>query len=173
MKPESWPVAEEAHWKTWKFKEIITEAMEHENLRIRKELANFEEKYSHQERLHKAVISELETERAHKADLHKALENAYSFIKIRDKEIGNLEKSFRALVRQRDRLKNHLKLRDSSAPSLKDTQSSTLLKSYSDSCAVISVSGPSMSVVKAAIAFEGEESKELVPSRSIGHVFIN
>jgi chromosome segregation ATPase len=128
MKPESWPVAEDAHWKTWKFKEIITEAMEHENLRIRKELASFEEKYSHQERLHKAVLSELESERTHKADQQKALESAYDFIKIRDKEIGNLEKALRSLIRQRDRFKNRLRqFRGPAAPILRDDESGRVI----------------------------------------------
>jgi len=124
MKPESWPVAEDAHWKTWKFKEIITEAMEHENLRIRKDLASFEEKYTHQERLHTAVLSELELERAHKADLQKALENTYDSIKTRDQEIGNLEKALRHVIRQKDRLKNCLRqLREPAAPVLRDDES--------------------------------------------------
>jgi chromosome segregation ATPase len=128
MKPESWPVAEDAHWKSWKFKEIITEAMEHENLRIRKELASFEEKYSHQERLHKAVLSELESERTHKADQQKALENAYDFIKIRDKEIGNLEKALRSLIRQRDRFKNRLRqFRGPAVPILRDDESGRVI----------------------------------------------
>jgi len=133
MKPESWPVAQDAHWKTWKFKEIITDAMEQDNLRIRKELANFEEKYSHQQRLHEAVLSELETERGHKIDLQKALENAYNFIKVRDKEITALEKALRALVRQRDRLKNCLwQFQGSAAPSIRDNQSSDFSCNFSN-----------------------------------------
>lgn len=128
MKPDAWPVAEDAHWKTWKFKEIITEAMEHDNLRIRKELASFEEKCSHQERLHDAVLSELELERTHKVDLQKALESAYESSKIRDKEIGNLEKALRALMRQRDRLKNRLRqFRGPATPILRDDESGKVI----------------------------------------------
>jgi chromosome segregation ATPase len=123
MKPESWPVAEDTHWKSWKFKEIITGAMEQDNLRIRKEIASFEEKYTHLERLHNAVKSELETDRSHKADLQKALDNSYSFIKIREKEVDNLKKALRAVVRQKDRLKNILKRYRGSGGSVMDNQS--------------------------------------------------
>ncbi len=124
MKPESWPVAEDTHWKAWKFKEIITEAMEQDNLRIRKEIASFEEKYTHLERLHNSLKSELETDRAHKADLQKALDNSYNFIKTREKEVENLRKALRAVVRQKDRLKNTLKrYRGSGGGSVMDNQS--------------------------------------------------
>jgi chromosome segregation ATPase len=123
MKPESWPVAEDAHWKSWKFKEIITGAMEQDNLRIRKEIASFEEKYTHLERLHNAVKSELETDRSHKADLQKALDNSYSFIKTREKEVDNLKKALRAVVRQKDRLKNILQRHRGFGGSVMDNQS--------------------------------------------------
>jgi chromosome segregation ATPase len=123
MKPESWPVAEEAHWKTWKFKDIITSAMEEESLRLRKELASFEEKFTHQQRLHEAVKSELETERAHKATLQQALENAYSLIRKGDKEASNLRRLLRDLYRQRDRLNNYIQqIRGSAQPPF-DSQS--------------------------------------------------
>lgn len=133
MKPESWPVAEDTHWKAWRFKEIITEAMEQDNLRIRKELAGFEERYAHLERLHMAVKSELETDRAHKGDLQKALDNSYIFLKTREKEVDNLRKALRAVVRQKDRLKNTLKrYRGSGGESVMDNQSGLSPFKYPD-----------------------------------------
>lgn len=132
MKPESWSVAEDTHWKAWKFKEIITDAMEQDSLRARKDLASFEEKYVHLERLHNAVKSELETDRAHKADVQKALEKSYSFIKTRDKEVENLRKALRAVVRQKDRLKNTLKRYRDSGGSVMDNQSGLSPFNYPD-----------------------------------------
>lgn len=133
MKPDSWPAAEETHWKAWKFKEIITEAMEQDNLRIRKEIASFEEKYTHLERLHKSVKSELQTEKVHKADLQKALENSYSFIKTREKEVDSLKKTLQSVIRQKDRLKNTLKhYRGSGRESVMDNQSGLSPFKYPD-----------------------------------------
>jgi hypothetical protein len=165
MKPESWPVAEETHWKTWKFKEIICEAVEQDNLRLRKDLASFEEKSNHQERLHAAMKSELETERAHKGTLQKALENAYSFIKTRDGEAANFKKMLRAVCRQRDRLKNIVKSMRGSTVSVNDNLSGRVFLRYSDSHSVYSVSEPAMSVVR-AIAFDGDDRTEAVTSTS-------
>jgi len=121
-------VAEETHWKTWKFKDIITSAFEDESLRLRKELASFEEKFNHQDRLYAAVKSELDTERAHKATLEKALENAYSLIKRGDKEASNLRRLLRGLYRQKDYLNDYIKKIRGSAPSIQDNQSGNFIK---------------------------------------------
>lgn len=154
MKPESLPVAEEANWKTWKFKDIISGEMEAENLGFRKEIANFETKFNDQDRLHESVISELETERAHKATLQKTLEGTYTIIRSRDKEINNLKKATRGLLRQRDRLRNYL--RQSRGSTAMDMQSGICLQVDFDHCSALSASAPSISIVK-AIAFDGEE----------------
>jgi len=106
MKPESWPVAEETHWKTWKFKEIVSGAVEQDNLRVRKELATMQEKFSHHERLHECVKAELETEREHKVTLQKSLDTAYAFIKSTQQDAAKTNKILAAVTRQRDRYRN-------------------------------------------------------------------
>jgi DNA anti-recombination protein RmuC len=106
MKPESWPVAEEAHWKTWKFKEIVSDAVEQDNLRVRKELAAMQEKFSHHERLHECVKTELETEREHRGTLQKSLDTAYAFIRSTQSDATKTTKILGAVTRQRDRYKN-------------------------------------------------------------------
>lgn len=127
MKPESWPVAEETHWKTWKFKDIITTAYEDESLRLRKELAGFEEKSRHQDRLHEAVKSELDTERSHKATLQKALENANSLVQKGEKEAAHLRKLLRSLYRQRDSLRRSVQKLRGSGPSIHEDLSGIIL----------------------------------------------
>jgi len=109
MKPESWPVAEETHWKAWKFKEIVSEAVEQDNLRVRKELATMQEKFSHHERLHECVKAELDTEREHKVTLQKSLETAYAFIKSTQQDATKTNRILAAVTRQRDRYKNILR----------------------------------------------------------------
>jgi predicted RNase H-like nuclease (RuvC/YqgF family) len=157
LKPESWPVAEDSNWKSWKFKEIISDAMEAENLRLRKEMTNFENRFNDQERLHKAVISELETERAHKATTQKTLEAAYTIIKSRDKEIRELKRALRALSRDRDHLKNCLRQFRGSHASAMDIKSGICLQEDVDHYLAPSASAASMSLIK-AIAFDGEEN---------------
>jgi len=120
MKPDAIQVAEESHWKLWKFKDIITEAMEEDNLRLRKELAAFEERFGHQQRLHESLKAELESERAHKSTLEKALQSSYSFVKSREREIANLQKAIRDLCRKRDRMKNYVKQIQGSRRSMVD-----------------------------------------------------
>jgi hypothetical protein len=109
MKPESWPVAEETHWKTWKFKDIVSDTVEADNLRVRKELAAMQEKFSHHEKLHECVKAELETERAHKATLQKSLDAAYAFIKNTQRDTVKTNKILAAVTRQRDRYKGLLR----------------------------------------------------------------
>ena len=159
MKPESWPVAEETHWKTWKFKDIITEAFEADSLRLRKDLASFEEKFSHQERLHVAVKSELDTERAHKATLQKALENAHNLVKKSEKEASHLRKLLRDLYRQKDRLKVYVQRLGGSVTSVHDDQSGILARFRELIIASVAESAPSMSVGR-AWAFDGDAEKK-------------
>lgn len=120
MKPDSIQVAEESHWKLWKFKDIITDAMEEDNLRLRKDVAAFEERLTHQQRLHESLKAELESERAHKCTLEKALQNSYSFVKSREREIANLQKAIRELCRKRDQMKNYVKQIQGSRRSMVD-----------------------------------------------------
>ena len=120
MKPDSIQVAEESHWKLWKFKDIISDAVEEDNLRLRKDIAAFEERFSHQQRLHESLKAELESERAHKCTLEKALQNSYSFVKSREKEITNLQRAIRDLCRKRDRMKNYVKQMQGSRRSMVD-----------------------------------------------------
>jgi len=125
MKPDSIQVAEESHWKLWKFKDIITNAMEEDNLRLRKDLAAFEERFTHQQRLHESLKAELESERAHKCTLEKALQNSYSFVKSREREIATLQKAIRDLCRKRDRMKNYVKQIQGSRRSMIDFSGSS------------------------------------------------
>lgn len=104
MKPEPLSVAEESHWKTWKFKDVITEAMEAENLQLRKKVESFEERYSHQERVHEAVKSELKSHKAHLTTLQKALEHANSLLKARDLELRESHRKYDAVKERLDRL---------------------------------------------------------------------
>ena len=108
MKPESWPVAEETHWKTWKFKEIITEAMEKENLDFRKQLAGCQEKAQQQDRLHDAVKSELATLTSYNATLTKALDAAQLSLKKAERETAHMRKMLRGVIRQNDSFKRKL-----------------------------------------------------------------
>lgn len=132
MKPDAIQVAEESHWKLWKFKDIITDAMEEDNLRLRKDLAAFEERFSHQQRLHESLKAELESERAHKCTLEKALQNSYSFVKSREREIANLQKAIRELCRKRDQMKNYVKQIQGSRRSMVDFSGVLTSRSRSD-----------------------------------------
>lgn len=109
VKPEALTVAEESHWKTWKFKEVITDAMETENLRLRKQVASFEERFNHQDRVHEAVKSELNSQKAHRDTLQSALENANTLVKSREFEILHHAKLLRDAYRKCDELKERLK----------------------------------------------------------------
>jgi len=158
MKPVSWPVAEEAHWKTWKFKDIITSAMEEENLRIRKDLANFDERFNHQERILQAVKSELETERAHKLTIQTSLDSAYSFIKVREKEMATLRRKLRSLYQENDRLRARITDFHASGGHGHAYESGICAIHYfgrANICEVGSGSMQSVSIVR-AIAFDGE-----------------
>jgi predicted RNase H-like nuclease (RuvC/YqgF family) len=108
MKPEALAVAEESHWKTWKFKEVITEAVEAENLQLRKKVESFEERYSHQDRVHEAVKSELKSQKAHLTTLQKALEHANSLVRSRDSELAHRDNLLRDAYHQNDMLKERL-----------------------------------------------------------------
>ncbi len=108
MKPEALAVAEESHWKTWKFKDVITDAMEEENLRLRKLVASFEERFNHQDRVHEAVKSELDSQKAHRNTLQNALENANTLVKSREFEILHHAKLLRNAYRKCDELKERL-----------------------------------------------------------------
>lgn len=109
MKPEALAVAEESHWKTWKFKDVITDAMEEENLRLRKLVASFEERFNHQDRVHEAVKSELNSQKAHRNTLQNALENANTLVKSREFEISHSAKLLRDAYRKCDELKERLR----------------------------------------------------------------
>ena len=83
--------------------------MEEDNLRLRKDLALFEERFNYQQRLHESLKAELDSERAHKCTLEKAVQNSYSFVKSREREISTLQKAIRELCRKRDRMKDYVK----------------------------------------------------------------
>jgi septal ring factor EnvC (AmiA/AmiB activator) len=110
-KPESYTVAEETQWKTWKFKEIITKAMEDENLRLRKEIASFEAKFSNQDRIHAALTSTLDTVQAHNQTLKNAVESAEKLTAVYASEVSKLKKLLRTVYRQNDLLKRNIGLK--------------------------------------------------------------
>lgn len=85
--------------------------MEDENLRLRKENANFEEKFCNQERTHAAVKSTLDTVQAHNQTQKKALENAEKLAAVQASEVSKLKKLLRAAYRQNDLLKRNMGLK--------------------------------------------------------------
>lgn len=113
-KPEAWIVAEESHWKLWKYKDIISKEVEDDHLRLRRELGNFQEKFRQQERLYKAVKAELATERAAKSALQKALDSATEQLEQSTKRRKMITDLARDLYRRNKSAKQRIKrLRES------------------------------------------------------------
>ena len=168
MKPESWPVAEETHWKSWKFKEIVSDAVEQDNLRVRKELATMQEKFSHQERLHDCVKAELETEREHKLTLQKSLDTAYAFIKSTQQDAAKTARILAAVMRQRDRYRTILReYGQSTSIDIPDAPSSIISSAISELTRVDCSFEPPEDISAAKAMMEDEEeTKQPVLSMS-------
>jgi len=111
MKSESHVVAEDTQWKAWRHKDIIAQAVEDDHLRLSRALANCEEKFKQQERVHKAVKAELAAEREQKFTLQRSLEFAYDMIKRKEIDLGKLETLSRRLYLRTEKFKKSLRKR--------------------------------------------------------------
>jgi hypothetical protein len=109
MKPESRLVAEETQWKQWKFKDILNQAVEDDSIRLRRALANFEEKMNQQDRLHTAVKAELAAEREQKFTIQTSLDYANEIIKRKENDLEKLEIVAKQLYHRNAQLKRRLK----------------------------------------------------------------
>ena len=90
--------------------------MEDENLRYRRELGNFQEKFRQQERLHEAWKSELATEKAANVALQKALGSANDQLQRLNDQLKRLEEDRSKAInvaKQLHRQVNRLKRRNS------------------------------------------------------------
>jgi hypothetical protein len=151
-------MAEETQWKTWKFKDIITKAMEDDNLRLRKENAGFEEKFSNQERTHTAVRTSLETLQEHNQTLKKALENAEKLAAVGASEISNLKKLLRAAYRQNDLLKRNMGMLHGNQLKVPEPEPGSFFNFHQLTLALVSIA-PSVSIGR-AWAFGGEGNEK-------------
>jgi hypothetical protein len=151
-------MAEETQWKTWKFKDIITKAMEDDNLRLRKENSGFEEKFSNQERTHSAVRTNLETLQEHNQTLKKAHENVEKLATVQASEISNLKKLLRATYRQNDLLKRNMGMIHGNQLKVPEPESGSFFNFRQLTLALASLA-PSVSIGR-AWAFGGEDNEK-------------
>ena len=137
MKPDALTVADDSHWKTWKFKDVISDTVEAENLQLRKKVEGFEEKYSHQERVHDVLKSELSAQKAHLTTLQKLIDTSNAYLRSRESELRNRENLLQDAHRKCEFLTERLQQYEAIDPSMygndsgKHHQSAHPLGSYS------------------------------------------
>src|SRR5579859_2474746 len=115
VKPDAWQVVEDTNWKTYYFKEIISEHVEEENLSLRKSLGGFEERINNLQTLHEVVKSELAEVKKTNSIITSALDTANQLVKSRTAEKDSYKKLLREMYRKYDDLKG---VADSGEPSV-------------------------------------------------------
>jgi uncharacterized membrane protein len=106
-KPDSWQVAEDTNWKMFKFKDIISEYVDEENLALRKQLASFEERDNNRQKILDAIKLELDTVTAHNATLQMAMKNLNALLQTRDQELEKAKIALQRIYRKFDKMKEH------------------------------------------------------------------
>jgi hypothetical protein len=132
--------------------------MEDDNLRLRKENAGFEEKFSNQDRTHNAVRTSLETTQEHNQTLKKALENAEKFAGVRASEIFHLKKLLRAAYRENDILKRNTGMVYGNQLKVPEPETGSFFNLCQLTLALASLA-PSVSIGR-AWAFGGEDNEK-------------
>jgi hypothetical protein len=132
--------------------------MEDDNLRLRKENAGFEEKFSNQDRIHNAVRTSLETLQEHNQTLKKALDNAGKLAGVQASEISKLKKILRSAYRDIDLLKRNMGMVQGNQLKVPEPESGVFFNFRQLTSAGASLA-PSVSIGR-AWAFGGEDNEK-------------